>query len=240
MNSNFCIFAENITRLSDLLIPLPVFNHMVQYIEGLTDFSLMRKMFVSDTESHDITNDTYVLPYPYMEPLYDARRLNEIKEENIRMKILGEWKHKVFERSSTFAENGVMQHTIDSFDNDPDQGVIVHITSGNMIFFHYSCIEDMQILNMHCRIPQLCALSKSLCPENFSASVEAFYKYIMDARYRHVYLFNYKKRDSFNPSGQAILATTMDHTAMPIDISTKIASNILASVKDHKKIILTA
>ena len=242
MNSNFCIFTENFTKLSDLLIPLPVFNKMVQYVEGLPEFMLMRKMFVSDTESYDISNDTYVLPYPYLEPLYDARQLAAVKDEAARSRIVNEWKHKVFERSSKFAENGLMQHVITEFDNDPDHAVIIHITSGTMVFFHYSCIKDLSVLNMHCRLPQMASLSKLEVPDEVAQrNIDIMYRtHLMDARYRQVYVFDYIKQDPSNPTGQAILATTQDHTAMSIDISTKVANNILTSVKAHKKIILTA
>lgn len=241
MSAYFNIFSENYTKLSDLLIPLPVFNKMVQYVEGLPEFMLVRKMFLSDTESHDISNDTFVFPYPYLEPLYDVRQLSTIKDEAARSKVESEWKHKVFERASKFAENGILQHTIDEFDNDSDQGVIIHIVSGTMVFFHYSCIKDIYVINLHCRLPQMMSLSKlDITDEITQHTINMLYRtHLLDARYRQVYAFDYIKSDPCNPTGQPILATTQDHTAMPINISTKIAANIISSVKDHKKIILT-
>ncbi|MBQ7775973.1 MAG: hypothetical protein IJ379_08625, partial [Lachnospiraceae bacterium] len=65
-------------------------------------------------------------------------------------------------------------------------------------------------------------------------------QFVMDNRYRQMYLFDYIKKDENNPTGEAIIGTVKDHSAMPMNVSELVAEHIINAVKQKKKIILTA
>lgn len=240
---NFCLFKEELTKLEEFMVPLTVFNGMVQYVEGLPDFEIHRKMVVSPNEQYDMNAKSYVMPYPYLEPLYSKDKLDKLcyrATEDTLHKIEKEWRQLVFERAAVFAENSLTIERIREIDNDPDIGVIVHITTGTIVLFRYSCIHGIKVAHMHTHIPHFVQLSREQSIEDNPQIGRVWLQFVMDNRYRQMYLFDYIKKDENNPTGEAIIGTVKDHSAMPMNVSELVAEHIINAFNQKKKIILTA
>lgn len=238
--SNFNLFSENITRLQDIVIPLPAFNAMVQYVEGFADFSFKRYMRQEGGSGKvDVTDKTYTFAYPFLSALYDINDIEKIDNPISRDIMRTKWQKEVYERARPFVDNCLSAEDVARFDNDPDLGIIIHVTTGYWVMFRHSCIKGLKVFHMHNHLPQFANLAKvsgDECP-----SVYHLYKqYMYDDRYRQAYIFDYCGVDDNNPTGDIIVATTQDYAAMPISISSKIAEHIISSVQAKKKVILTA
>lgn len=245
------IYNEEIDRLGDVLIPLPVFNDMVEYVEGTNSFEVSYSMrYDGDVESHNATASMRIMPYPYTtgiaysEPIVkfaeQLRVANGIDEKTKEIMIGNAISNAIANRISTFAQNMVETSLLEKLDADPDVGCILHISTGNMIFYHFSCVDDLEVIQLDSMIPRVlnAATMRDESRERELHNIRLAHSY--GPRYRHLYRFHYTRVDELNPTGEPIFGTITDSATIELENSAIISENIVQRFKAHQKVILTA
>lgn len=246
------IYNERIERIADILIPVPVFNDMVEFIEGTNAFEISYSLRFGDEDySYDSTSSMRIMPYPYLSGVADSRAIVDfatqlqrhegITNENREMILTNTIRENIAARISSFASNMIDLSIVEKIDADPDVGCILHVSTGNMIFFHYSCVDDLQIIQMDNMLPRYLAiatLDDQEAREEQLRDVRTFN--IAGPKYRHIYRFNYTKKDDFNPGGDIVFGTITDAACIEAQCSPIISENIINRFRAHQKVILTA
>lgn len=240
------IFTAEFKRLEDILIPLPIFNKVVAEVEGTKSAEFEYYEHHKDGTSVNATDQYWVLPYPFRVPAIPEFKAAGESKLTTEQHLF--WKDQLRLRAWGFVTNAVKQEHVTLFDENPDLGVILNVLSGAMIFFNYSCIDDL-IINLipyqfdemlqnlkktHVITPDIEILS--------GTSKASLYKRIFEQAYSRVlstYHFVYNKPDELNPDRKEFTGTLNTLGLYPFESAQNIASDVLQKFHDHKKIIVT-
>ena len=228
---NFSFFMNKTNRLRDVLVPIEVFIDMMNYLEDTN----IQMRFSDDSKEH---SNLWICPYPYPAPAKGFVQCNGdsisdyARYQEAIYTIIGD-------RIGVLKDNAITEDFMNHIDNDPDVGAIVHMTSGRIVPFRYSCTDDLQILNVRNALPDLIKDMKSDNFEDLSKTINYLKNFSADQKYRMLYCFHYIKEDSFNPKGIPLLAGK-GLTAMDLEINLDISSYIIDQYKKHEKIICVA
>ena len=246
------IYNEQIDRIGDILVPLPVFNDMVEFVEGTNSFEIAYTMrYDNEVHSYDATTGMCIMPYPYLEsvaysaPIVDfATRIENRKDvSNINKEIIltNAIREAISARIETFASNMLDRSIVEKIDSDPDVGCILHVSTGNMVFYHFSCVDDLQVIQLDNMIPRYLHMATLQDHDDIERELRDI-RTIINGKphYRHMYQFHYVKNDDFNPDGGPIFGTISDMACIGQEESPIIADNLINRVRARQKVILTA
>lgn len=229
---NYSFFMNKTNRLRDVLVPIEVFTDMMNYLE---DTNIQMKI-----ESDDKNNPRlWVCPYSFTVP---ARNIIKMQTSNNAEDII-RYERALYsiieDRINVIRGNAITEDNMNKLDNDPDVGIIVHMTSGRIVPFHYSCVNDIQIINIRNSLPELVKEMKSDDFEDLSKTLKYLKEFNADQKYRMLYCFQYSKEDPFNPKGLPLLAgKTL--SSMDLEINLDISSYIITQFHKKEKVICVA
>lgn len=248
MSNDFpSIFDLEINRLSDILIPLREDLKLVSLVEGCSDYSitLYKKNMQGATE--DITDQMYIFPYPYLEPISKEFASIHMDINAVSEKDYTEWKNRIDERFTPLVNFAIPYEKMRQIDNDPDTGCIVHITTGYIVPFTYSKIDGLEILSTPVNyetILEYLAKVNEIPDANFALfkeSKEHIYDLVMSSMvYRRHYKFKYTGHDPWNPQDEQLIPATASSRGLLTQDQLDTANNhILEGYNQHKKVIVT-
>lgn len=241
------IFDLEINKLSDILIPFRENLKLVSLVEGCAEYSITvyKKNVRGITE--DITDQMYIFPYPYLEPISKEFASIHMDINAVSEKDYNEWKNQIDERFTPLVNFAIPYEKMRHIDNDPDSGCIVHITTGYIVPFTYSKTDSLEILSTpvnHRAILEYLAKVNEIPDDNFAVfkeSKEHIYDLVMSSMvYRRHYRFKYNDHDPWNPQGEQLIPATASSRSLLTQVQLDIANNhILEGYNQHKKVIVT-
>lgn len=234
-------YAYETTRLRDVLIPSSAFISMVNYME---DIDLDIEFAATDKDGNK--DKVWMAPYMFVDP---AKNLITTQGNSLEDQL--QFKRAqyqiVLNRIEMCKYNAIAEATMNYIDSDPDSRAIIHLSSGRVIPFKNSCVEDLTIINLKNRLPNIIEDLKSQNDEDNEDETEnyalAAFKHkklqfdITEDQYRLMYCFKYIKEDPYNPKGLGLVSS--HHQQSPYELTTgiDIATYVLDRFKKGAKII---
>lgn len=235
-------YAYETTRLRDVMVPSDAFMSMVNYMED-TDLELD---FVA-TDKEGNKDKVWLVPYAFVDP---AKNLIAMDGESLEDQL--QFKRAqysiVLNRIEGFKYNALAESTMDYIDSDPDSRAIIHLSSGRVVPFKNSCVEDLTVVNLKNKLPSIIEDLKGIDqededntePENYALNTFKKKKLIFDItedQYRLMYCFKYIKEDPYNPKGVGLVSSHYTHSAYELTTGIDIATYVLDRFKKGAKII---
>ena len=244
----FTFFDMEIESLYDVMVPLRAFNKTVEFIERFPGFKMSQYIADGIGTKIDITDETLVIPYSFIEPIIISEPLQKIFKSMSDENAKAFWKKTIIDRAKTFVDNSLHINQVDQFNKDNDLGVIVHMLTGNIVIYDKENTTDLVVIHLDNTMPELfTALQEAkLAKEN--GDFRGYGKYIAwlnemvktkpsDKEYRDMYWF--KSKDP-NSSNTAVMATISSNAERCLELDKPIVSRIIEMVQKKIKIILTA
>ena len=129
-------YAYETTRLRDVMIPSDAFMSMVNYME---DADLELEFVATDKDGNK--DKVWLVPYAFVNP---AKNLITMEGDSIEDQL--QFKRAqysiILNRIEGFKYNALAESTMDYIDSDPDSRAIIHLSSGRVVPFKNSCVED--------------------------------------------------------------------------------------------------
>lgn len=236
-------YAYETTRLRDVMIPSDAFMSMVNYME---DADLELDFVATDKEGNK--DKVWLVPYAFINP---AKNLIIMEGDSIedQLQFKRAQYNIILNRIEGFKYNALAESTMNYIDSDPDSRAIIHLSSGRVVPFKNSCVEDLSVINLKNKLPSIIEDIKTIGqeddedntePENYALNTFKKKKLLFDItedQYRLMYCFKYVKEDPYNPKGVGLVSS--HYTQSPYELTTgiDIATYVLDRFKKGAKII---
>lgn len=238
-------YSYETTRLRDVMIPSDAFISMVNYME---DVDLDIEFSATDKDGNK--DKVWLAPYMHIDP---AKNLIKVEGNSLEDQL--QFKRAqyqiVLSRIEACKYNALAESTMNYIDNDPDSRAIIHLSSGRVIPFKNSCVEDLNIINLKNGLPAIIEDVNNI-RDNLDAIDVDNYEYEMKKRqnllrklqydlvedqYRLMYCFKYTKEDPYNPKGLGLVSSHVNQAAYDLNTGVSIATYVLDRFKKGAKII---
>lgn len=229
---NFSFFMNKTNRLRDVLVPIEVFTDMMNYLE---DTNIQMKIESDNKKEPRL----WVCPYSFTVPARNIVKMPSSNNVEDAIRYEKALYNIIEDRINVIRGNAITEDKMNKLDNDPDVGIIVHMTSGRIIPFHYSCATDIHIINIRNSLPWLIKKMKSDNFEDLTETLKYIKDFNADQNYRMLYCFQYSKEDPFNPNGLPLLASKT-LSSMDLEINLGISSYIITQFHNKEKVICVA
>ena len=193
-------YAYETTRLRDVMIPSDAFMSMVNYME---DADLELDFVATDKEGNK--DKVWLVPYAFVNP---AKNLITMEGDSIedQLQFKRAQYNIILNRIEGFKYNALAESTMNYIDSDPDSRAIIHLSSGRVVPFTNSCVEDLSVINLKNKLPSIIEDIKNISqeddedntePENYALNAFKKKKLLFDItedQYRLMYVSSISKK----------------------------------------------
>lgn len=248
MNIGSNIFECEFTRLSDLMIPMAVFNNQVQRVEGIDTYNVAIRKRI-DGEVRDITSDMRVLPYPFVDPVRPswAKHCKTHSINTLSERDHAQWKAEIDYRTNPYCVNAIDSTLVEQIDATPHLGTIVHLMSGYLVTVDYRYLDDITIITFPEEFPKIGNLLKHYRQKSVNGNVrdqlellEGIKRVASDDHYiKFYYPVYHTADDEITPITKLITGTYQRTNLLPLAHTIQLSEEILEKLRMRKRIIVT-
>lgn len=246
MTSREQVEIYNITTrsLRELLIPEAIWVSEVEEIESYHNL-VVRCQPINDPDPYEVY---YMVPYPFKEPFYvsllrakhpDAQYHDLLELDSITEKEYSIWATGISNRITNFRRWALPDTVVSFLDGDPNIGLFVHATTGEVVPFEYDKLETVLVSKMQLQDKlELIKQSIRKNPKDLelqsAARCTAPMRYMYDMWYHLVY--HDGKGDIFREKNDCKCVTA--HAPMRLSDVEQTTEYIDSMIQEHAKCII--